>query len=444
VLPFMIPITKGKDGVVSRKIARSLGSAMWMYDATGGWRIGKIHRRANREQAIAHLPTLRSDRLAWAYVYYDASVDDARLVLTVARTAAEQGAVVANRCRVVEVTKDATGRADGAVVETDGRRITVKAKVIVNAAGVWADDVRALDESTNPDSIRPAKGVHVTIPWEKVRNDIAVIIPVPKDRRSLFIVPWGPNADGTFESAYVGTTDTDHDGTLDDPQCTNVDIEYVLRALNASLTSNVTAADITGVWSGLRPLVKAESSSRTADLSRHHSVNDRPNGLITITGGKLTTYREMASDTVDAVTVRLGVRAKCRTQRLRLLGANDFAEPGAGTLAAHLVGRYGSLASDVRALIADDASLGEPLVPGLAYTRAEAVYAARCEMALTLDDVLSRRTRARLFQRSAAMAAALDVALLLAPELGWDTDETQRQVDTFLSSCRAEEAAATT
>jgi len=442
VLPFMIPITTGKDGVVSRKIARSLGSAMWMYDATGGWRIGKIHRRANREQTIAHLPTMRTDRLAWSYVYYDAAVDDARLVLTVARTAADHGAVVANGCRVVELTKDAAGRPTGAVVEADGGRITVQAKVVVNAAGVWSDDVRALDEASHPDSIRPAKGVHITIPWDKVRCDIAAIIPVPKDRRSLFIVPWGPKADGTFQHAYVGTTDTDHDGSLDDPQCTRDDIDYVLRALNAALEVEVTVDDITGVWSGLRPLVKADDSGRTADLSRQHHVHDQPDGLITITGGKLTTYREMASDAVDAAVARLGRNERCHTQRLRLWGASGFAEPTKGTLAAHLAGRYGSHAGDVMALVSDDVSLGEALVPGLAYTRAEAVYAARHEMVRTLDDVLSRRTRARLFLREATMAAAADVATLLAPELGWDAAETDRQVDAFLASCHAEEAAA--
>jgi glycerol-3-phosphate dehydrogenase len=190
--------------------------------------------------------------------------------------------------------------------------------------------------------------------------------------------------------------------------------------------------------------VNADATGRTADLSRHHHVHDEPGGLITITGGKLTTYREMAADAVDAAVARLGRREKCRTQRLRLFGAGTFSEPSRGTLAAHLVSRFGSHATDVTALITDDVSLGEPLVPGLAYVRAEAVYAARHEMALTLDDVLTRRTRARLFQRDATMSVAADVAALIAPELGWDADETDRQVAAFLASCHAEEAAALT
>ncbi|MGZ4807248.1 MAG: glycerol-3-phosphate dehydrogenase/oxidase, partial [Ilumatobacteraceae bacterium] len=188
VLPFMIPVLT-RDGVVSRKIARALGSAMWMYDLTGGWRIGKFHRRLKKDAAFAHLPTMPKERLASAYLYFDATVDDARLCLTVARTAAANGAVVVNRCRVVELTKGDGGVATGAVVEADGRLVTVRAKVIVNAAGVWSYEVRTLDEGADPDSIRPAKGVHITVPWSKVQNDIAAVVPVPKDRRSVFVVP---------------------------------------------------------------------------------------------------------------------------------------------------------------------------------------------------------------------------------------------------------------
>ena len=437
VMPFMIPILT-KDGVVSRKIARAMGSLMWMYDLTGGWRIGKFHKRLRAPAALAHLPTMAKDRLASAYLYYDAAADDARLVLTIARTAASYGAAVTNRCTLVEVTKGRDGKASGAVVEADGRRFAVRARVIVNAAGVWADDVRALDEGTHPDSIRPAKGVHITVPWDKVRNDIAVVIPVPKDKRSLFLVPWGPRADGTFEHCYVGTTDTDYDGPLIDPQCTKDDIDYVLRALNFSTTSGVTASDITGVWAGLRPLVKAAESGRTADLSRHHALNTSGSGVISITGGKLTTYREMAQDTIDAVVARLGVKAKCRTRSLQFLGAKGFREQPAGTAAGHLAHRYGSLVADVQALIAADASLGQPLVDGLPYLRAEAVYAAREEMALSLDDVLTRRTRARLLNRAAALAAAPAAAEVMATELGWDVDETARQLAHFTAQCAAE------
>ncbi len=443
VMPFMIPILT-KDGVVSRKIARAMGSLMWMYDLTGGWRIGKFHKRLRASAALAHLPTMAKERLASAYLYFDAAADDARLVLTIARTAASNGAAIANRCALVEITKGPDGKACGAVVEADGRRFTVRAKVVVNAAGVWADDVRALDEGSHPDSIRPAKGVHITVPWAKVRNDIAVVIPVPKDRRSLFVVPWSPLPDGTFEHCYVGTTDTDYDGPLVDPQCTKDDIDYVLRALNATITSGVTADDITGVWAGLRPLVKAAESGRTADLSRHHALHTSTGGVISITGGKLTTYREMAQDTVDAVTAQLGIKVKCRTRSCAFLGAKGFRDQPAGSAAGHLAHRYGTMADEVRALVAADPTLGQPLVAGLPYLRAEAVYAAREEMALSLDDVLTRRTRSRLLDRSAALAAAPATAALLATELGWDADETARQLAHFDAQCAAEVHAATT
>lgn len=441
VLPFMIPILT-KEGVVSRKIARAMGSAMWMYDVTGGWRIGKFHRRLKKDAAFAHLPTMPRERLASAYLYFDATADDARLCLTVARTAVAYGAVVLNRCRVVELTKE-DGRASGAVVETDGRFITVRAKTIVNAAGVWSDEVRTLDEGVDPDSIRPAKGVHIAVPWEKVRNDIAAVIPVPKDKRSLFIVPWGPRPDGTFEHTYVGTTDTDYHGSLDDPQCSKDDIDYVLRALNAAITTGVTADDVTGVWAGLRPLVKSASSGRTADLSRRHKVNRSRSNVISVTGGKLTTYREMAEDTVDQVCAVLGSRDKSITKRLPLAGAEGYREP-VEPLAAHLANRYGSMAGEITALVQADPTLGEPLVAGLPYVKAEAVYAARCEMSVTLDDVLTRRTRARLFDRERTVEAAADVARLIAPELGWDDAEIDRQVTQFRASCAVERAATTT
>ena len=440
LLPFMIPILT-KDGLIPRRVARALGSAMWMYDLTGGFRIGKLHRRLKAGEAYAHLPTMARDRLAGGYLYYDATTDDARLVLTVLRTAAEHGAAVANRGRVVELTKRVDGAVDGAVVDTGGgARITVRARVVVNAAGVWSDDVRRLEDGVHPDSIRPAKGVHLTVPWEKVRNDIAAVIPVPGDKRSLFLVPWGPQADGTFQHTYVGTTDTDYDGPLDDPACTTDDVAYVLRALNAAVTTDIRPEDVTGVWAGLRPLVKSAASGRTADLSRRHRVSIGPAGVVGITGGKLTTYREMAEDTVDTVLERLDRKARARTKRLRLLGAAGYQEPPIGTPAHHLGSRYGTLAGEVEALVALDASLGDPLVPGLPYVRAEAVYAARHEMATTLIDVLARRTRAHLFDRPATSAAAPAVADLMGAELGWDAAETAAQVDRYRGLVAAEEA----
>ena len=298
--------------------------------------------------------------------------------------------------------------------------MTVDASVVVNATGVWADELRMLEDGTTAETIRPAKGVHVTLPWSLLRNEIAAVIPVPDDRRSLFVIPWGPRPDGTYTHTYIGTTDTDYVGDLDDPPCTAADIDYVLGAVNAAIGAGLSRADVTGVWAGLRPLVRSASSGRTADLSRRHRVTTGPGGVVAVTGGKLTSYRAMAEDTVDAVAAALGHEANCRTRRLLLLGAEGFTEAVPGSRAAHLGNRFGTLAPALDDLLAVDAALAEPLVPGLPYLRAEAVYAARHEMVTTLSDVLTRRTRAHLFDRAATLAAAPDVAALIGPELGWD------------------------
>jgi glycerol-3-phosphate dehydrogenase len=437
-LPFMIPILT-RDGVVSRKIAKALGSAMWMYDLTGGWRIGKIHRRLKPEAAFAHLPTMDRKRLASAYLYYDATADDARLCLTVARTAADHGAVVVNGTELVELTKNAAGLVNGAIVVADGQRFAIETRTVVNATGVWSDTVRRIDEGSDPRSIRPAKGIHITIPWAKVGNDVAVVIPVPKDKRSLFIVPFGDTGDGTFHHCYVGTTDTDYAGSLDDPQATPDDIGYVLRALNASLNSGITEADITASWAGLRPLVNRASTDRTADLSRRHMIVRSPGNVFTVAGGKLTTYRQMAADTIDQVVAALGERPKrCRTKRLLLRGAKGFAAPPDHRPARHLAERFGSDAGEIQALIDADGQLGEALVAGLPYVRAEAIYAVRHEMARSVDDVLSRRTRARLLDRAACVDAATDVAALIAGELGWSPDRTAAEAQAFVDSIEHE------
>ena len=439
LLPFLIPVF-GKDGIIHPKLRKALNSALWMYDLTGGARIGKLHDQIDKAATLAHVPTLREDRTLGAFIYYDAQTDDARLTMTIARSAIDLGAVVVNWCPVVSITKDA-GHAVGASVQPDGdvQTIDVRATTVVNAAGVWSDDVRALDEGTHPDSIRPAKGIHITVPWEKVRNDIACVFPVPKDRRSIFVVPMGGKT-------YIGTTDTDYDGPIDDPQCTAEDVAYLLNAVNASLTEPLDEADVLGTWAGLRPLVKSATTERTADLSRHHKVVHSASGVISVTGGKLTTYRRMAEDTVDEISRASGGRGRtvrCRTKKLRLHGAEGYDElvddvdaaskrlSISPELVTHLANRHGSDTRVLAAMIVADRSLGEPLVPGLPYVRAEAIHAVRYELARTLDDVLTRRIPARWLLRDGAAAAADDVARLIAPELGWNDDDIDREVKAF-------------
>jgi glycerol-3-phosphate dehydrogenase len=471
LLPFLIPFFTGRDGVIPKGLTRALGTAMWMYDLTGGARIGKLHDRLSRDEVLARMPTLPAGRIAGGYLYYDAGADDARLTLAVARTAAiDFGATLANGVEVTGLLKDGDGKVAGVRARPEGgAEIRIRARSVVNACGVWSDDVRALDEGADPGSIRPAKGVHVTVPWELVRNTIAVVVPVPGDKRSVFVVPWSPTPEGGFRYTYIGTTDTDYEGPLDDPQCTPEDIEYVLRAINFSIGARpgrdgdgdgdgggdgggsqpITPDDILGTWAGLRPLVRSASSGRTADLSRGHQVRTSESGMVTITGGKLTTYRHMAADTVDTVLDQLGqsvegrVSRRSPTKALRLRGAEGYdelaASPDARTRA--LADRHGGEARVVLAMIERSPELGEVLVPGTDYLKAEAVYAARYEMARTVTDVLARRTRALLQQRDASLEVAGDVAALLAPELGWDAAETERQVADYAAVVERERAA---
>jgi len=458
-LPFLIPLF-GKDGVVNRSVARVYRTALWLYDLTGGVRIGRRHEKVTRAQALAHMPNLRADRLTAGFLYWDARADDARLTLAVLRTAVvDFGAIAANHTRVTALTDGPDGSVTGARVAPDGGEpFDISASVVVNAAGVWSDLVRALDEGHDPHSIRPAKGIHITVPDHAFPCDIAAVIPVREDHRSIFVVSWG-------DQVYLGTTDTAWEGPLDDPGCLPEDVDYILDAANAISTRPIGRGDITGIWTGLRPLLapvegRHAPSERTADLSRRHTVRTSPGGVVTVTGGKLTTYRKMAEDTVDAVVAALGRRRlPCVTRDLRLRGAGGGVHAPArrggarsdggwsdadraAHLAAHLAGRYGSETPDVLALVGSRPALLEPLVEGLDYLRVEALYAVRHEMATTVADILDRRTRASLRDARAAARAAADVAALLGEELGWDAGRVEAEARRYAEGLRGELARA--
>jgi glycerol-3-phosphate dehydrogenase len=435
-LPFLIPLF-GKDGAVAEGVAKAYSTILWLYDVTGGLRIGHRHRRVGAAEALAHFPALRTDRLVASFLYWDAQADDARLTLALARTAAARGAAVANYAPVADLVSEG-GRVRGARLE-DGT--VIKARTIVNAGGVWSGEVGALASIDGASiSIRPAKGIHVTVRADRLPSDFASVLTVPGDKRSIFVVPWaadeapGPSGPGRF--TYIGTTDTDYDGPLDDPVCTPEDIDYVLAAVNAWTSAKLTRDDITATWAGLRPLISDARSSRTADLSRRHRVIVGSDGMVTVTGGKLTTYRQMAADTVDTVcgaspgrvarAVRRLQKSKASpTVRLTLIGGESGGKPAASVAAtagrlgisdaayAHLAGRFGSETSAVLELCRGRAELAEPLHPALPYIKAEVVWAQQQEMALTVTDVLARRTRASILDRAAAAEAAEEVARLL-------------------------------
>ena len=436
-LPFMMPLHR-RGGLIPAALAPLLRLTLWFYDTVGGAGIGTRHRRVDKREALEHMPTLTADELTHAYIYHDARVDDSRLALALARTAAVgHGAVITNYAPVVALLKDSGGRVTGVRVDTGQGLVEVRARVVVNAGGVWIDDVNVLDVGQEARTMRPAKGVHVVVPRALLGNSVAVIMPAASGA-SIFAVPWG-------ELTYVGTTDVDYEGSFDDIYCTADDVAYLLRHLNAAVDVEVTPADIVGSWAGLRPLLQGAKSKRSADLSRRHRVTRAASGVVTVAGGKLTTYREMAEDTVDEVLRALGREAACRTKRLALHGAgghDTVDDRGLGApLRDHLTSRYGSDAAALIAMVLEDRRLGDPLVPGLPYIRAEAVYAVRWEMAQTVDDVLSRRTRARLLARDASAGAAPDVAALMGDELGWSPEKRQQQVEQYTASVAAEREA---
>jgi glycerol-3-phosphate dehydrogenase len=428
-LPFLIPLF-GSNGVASKALVRGYATALRIYDASGGWRIGHRYRRITREEALSHLPTLRTDRLVAGFLYYDARGDDARVALTLAKSAAKTfGANVANYVRAIDVT-DINGRVTGVVCrdELANRDFTISTRAVVNATGVWADNIFSLTEHQPSHRITPAKGVHVSVPSSRLPADVAAVMSVPNDRRSIFVVPF---EDAPF--TYIGTTDTPYEGSLDTPACGPEDVAYLLATVNASTSSALTTEDVTGVWAGLRPLLAPErgkkTKERTSDLSRRHRVTDSGDGVVHVTGGKWTTYRKMAEDAVDALKPYFGNMKRARTKTLRLYGTGAW-RPN-GILEEHLYHRFGEDALNVVAMIQADPALGEPAIAGLPYVGAEFVFSAREEMATSLIDLLTRRTRAHLQDARATLNAATAIAKLVAPELSWSDDDVKREVEAY-------------
>lgn len=439
-LPFLIPLF-GSNGVASKAIVRGYATALRLYDLSGGWRIGHRYRRIDREEALGHLPTLRTDRLVAGFLYYDARGDDARVALTLAKSAAMMfKASVANYVRAIDVT-EINGRVNGVVCRDELGKVdfTISTRAVVNATGVWADRIFALTEHRPSSRITPAKGIHVSVPQSRLPADVAAVLSVPNDRRSIFVVPF---EDAPF--TYIGTTDTAYDGPLDDPTCTPEDVGYLLSTVNASTSSNLMTHDVSGVWAGLRPLLAPERGKtireRTADLSRRHRVTDSGDGVVHVTGGKWTTYRKMAEDAVDALQPYFANLGRVRTKNLRLYGTGAWRPSNA--LEEHLYRRFGEDSLEMLEMIRTDSSLAEPVVEGLPYVGAEMVFSARREMTTSLVDLLTRRTRAHLIDARATLSAAPAIARLVAAELDWDDDELKAQVESYRALVEYEFSAA--
>ena len=432
-LPFLFPILE-REGVFDARLARAFEGLLWTYDLAGGWREGILHQKLSAAEVLAHCPTFRAEQLRGGLMYYDARVDDARLTLATARSAALHGAAILNHAKVAEITRARSGAVDGAVIHTaEGREIRIRAKVVVMATGVWLGELVG-NGSDLPLRVRPAKGVHIAIPWVKIRNTCTVTIPVPGRSRRATITRWG-------DVSYLGTTDEDYQGGLDDVHCTRRELEFLIEGARSALDADLSADDVVGSIAGCRPLVTASVSGKTVDVKRDHSLHAGRDGLIVIVGGKLTTARHMAEQTVDAAASALGERRRCRTRNMPLLGGAGYdaqAIVASGGMAAHLGERYGTESRFVSDLMAQRPELARPVVDGLPNTGAEVIYAARHELARTVDDVLARRMRARLMARDASVRAAAAVGALLGDELGLPQTEIDRQVVDYVAAAERE------
>jgi len=434
-LPFLFPVLE-RDGVFDKRLAKAFESLLWTYDLAGGWREGILHQKLSKAEVLSHCPTFREEMLSGGFLYFDARVDDARLTLAIARTAAHHGAAVANHAKVVEITRGAQGQVDGAIVQAGEREIRVRAGVVVMATGVWLRDwtgSRKGEQKTV--HIRPAKGVHIAIPWLKIRNDCTVTIPVPGRSRRATITRWG-------NVSYLGTTDEDYDGDLDNVCCTRAERDFLLEGARSALKTDLQPEDVVGSIAGCRPLV-APPGGKTLEIKRNHEIHVAADGLVTIVGGKLTTSRHMAEQTIDAAQKVIGDKRKCRTRSAYLLGAAGYdaqAIVASGGLSAHLGERYGTEARFVSDILQADPALARPIVEGLPYSEAEIVYAARHEMAGSVDDVLSRRIRARLMARDASVRAAARVGQILQAELGLSEHTVAQQVSDYLSAVAHEKS----
>jgi glycerol-3-phosphate dehydrogenase len=426
-----------------------VGAGLVLYDALEGTkRPVPYHRHMTVRGALRLAPALKPSGLAGAMLYYDAQADDARYTLTVARTAAAHGAVVATRASARQLLRGADGsRVVGARVhdEESGADIDVSAKRVVVCAGVWTDLVHELAGVRAGYQVRMSKGVHVVVPYEAIRSDTGMILRTEKS--VLFIIPWG-------QRWIVGTTDTDWSGDRAEPTATGEDIDYILTRANRVLVRPLTRSDVIGVYAGLRPLVAADKTTPTTKLSREHVVDVPVPGLASVAGGKFTTYRLMARDVVDAAVADYDrwVPASV-TDQLPLLGADGLASAAAeaGRLAEdyglpreaveHLLDRYGTLTEEVLELVQADPALARPVADGHPYLGAEVAYAVTHEGALHVEDVLVRRVRLFIETGACGAEAVGPVTTIMGDLLGWDSSQRATETERYLELVEADTSA---
>lgn len=425
-LRFLVPVYSSKDRspLGSNKLKLSIG--LWLYDLLAGAQKIARHRWLSVDEAFHLAPALDRSGLRGAFIYYDCLTDDSRLVIEVIKVAASHGALVANYAAVRALRKDDRGTIVQIEDELTGQSFELRARVVVNAAGVWSDQVSRLSNTNASSKLRPSKGIHVVLPSERFQNQTAVLIPSLGENRFLFVIPWQGRT-------IVGTTDADYSGDLDEPRAEPSEVGRVVQsAARAFPAAQLSSADVISTFAGLRPLIAADGES-TKDVSRKEEIFENEHGLLTITGGKLTTWRRMAERAVDLAGRRIesldgGARRNAHhssTENVRLAGGSvagseDEAAQAARefdipiTTVEHLIGGYGGNYRVVLELTRESEHLKARLIDGLPHIGAEAVYAARYEMAATVEDFLSRRTRLELLALDHGSSCAERVARLLA------------------------------
>ena len=426
------------------------GSGVALYDAmskASGYGSGvPLHRHKTRRGARKLMPALRKDALVGAIHYYDGQVDDARHTMFLARTAAAYGAHVASRTRVVDLLREGD-RVVGARVRDleSGHEFDIAARQVINATGVWTDETQSFAGQRGQFHVRASKGIHLVVPRDRIRGESGLILRT--ETSVLFVIPWGRHW-------IIGTTDTDWDLSKDHPAASRRDIDYLLDHVNGVLEQPLTHDDVEGVYAGLRPLLAGESDA-TSKLSREHAIGTGAKGLVVVAGGKYTTYRVMAKDAVDAAVHGLSAQLDrsvppCCTEDVPLLGADGYealrnqrhqlaARSGLSVARIeHLLGRYGSLVTEVLDLVAERPDLGRGLSGADDYLRAEIVYAASHEGARHLDDAIARRTHISIETFDRGTAVAEEVADLMAEVLHWTSEQRDREVDHYLKRVEAE------
>ena len=425
-----------------------VGAGVTAYDLLG-FSMGQSrglpgHHQLTRRGALQLAPALKRSALTGALVYWDAQVDDARYVMTLVRTAAGFGAHAASRTQVTGFLRE--GERVTGVRATDletGTELEIRAQQVVNATGVWTDEIQEMVGGRGSINVRASKGVHLVVPRDRIHSTTGIILRTPVS--VLFVIPWGRHW-------IIGTTDTDWSLDKAHPAASRADIDYVLGQLNKILAVPLTSDDVEGVYAGLRPLLAGESES-TSKLSREHTVAHPVPGLVLIAGGKYTTYRIMAKDAVDAVAHGLdGKVAPSCTDSVPLAGADGYIAlwnsrhalaRSSGLHVArieHLLHRYGSMINEVLELIKADPGLGKPLAGADDYLRAEAVYACSHEGARHLDDVLARRTHASIETWDRGLSAAEDAVGLMAGPMKWKSRQVARELENYRARVAAERA----